>query len=111
MASIKLGELLLKAKVLSEEKLQEALTEQQKWGGKLGEILVRKNLLTEEMLVKALSKQLNVPPVNLDSVQGIPAHVRAKVPIEMARDLSALPLQLRDDGQAPSWWRCASRRT
>jgi hypothetical protein len=99
MASIKLGALLLKAKVLTEQQLTAALTEQQKWGGKLGEILVRMNVLTEEMLVKALSKQLNVPAVNLESIQGIPPHVRAKVPPEMARDLVALPLQLRDDGR------------
>jgi len=99
MASIKLGALLLKAKVLTEPQLTAALNEQQKWGGRLGEILVRMNVLTEEMLVKALSKQLNVPAVNLDSVQGIPPHVKAKVPPEVARDLVALPLQVRDDGR------------
>lgn len=99
MASIKLGNLLLKANVLTEQQLTNALTEQQKWGGRLGEILVRMNILTEEMLVKALSKQLNVVAVNLDSIQGVPAHVRAKIPSQVARDLSALPLQLRDDAK------------
>lgn len=99
MAAIKLGNLLLKASVLTEQQLQAALNEQQKWGGKLGEILVRMNILTEEMLVKALSKQLNVVAVNLDSIQGVPPHVRAKIPSQVARDLSALPLQLRDDAK------------
>ncbi len=99
MASIKLGTLLLKANVLTEQQLTAALNEQQKWGGRLGEILVRMNILTEEMLVKALSKQLNVVAVNLDSIQGVPAHVRAKIPSQVARDLSALPLQLRDDAK------------
>jgi hypothetical protein len=99
MASIKLGTLLLKANVLTEQQLTNALTEQQKWGGRLGEILVRMNILTEEMLVKALSKQLNVVAVNLDSIQGVPPHVRAKIPSQVARDLSALPLQLRDDAK------------
>ncbi len=99
MASIKLGTLLLKANVLTEQQLGNALTEQQKWGGRLGEILVRMNILTEEMLVKALSKQLNLVAVNLDSIQGVAPHVRAKVPMQIARDLSALPLQLRDDGK------------
>ena len=99
MASIRLGDLLVKAKVVSESQLKAALAEQQKWGGKLGELLVRMNFLTEDMLVKALSKQMNVPSVNLEAIQGIPAHVRAKVPPEVARDLVALPLQLRDDGK------------
>lgn len=99
MASIKLGSLLLKANVLTEPQLGAALSEQQKWGGKLGEILVRMNILSEEMLVKALSKQLNIPAVNLDSIQGVAPHVLAKIPIEVARDLTALPLQLRDEGK------------
>jgi hypothetical protein len=99
MASIRLGDLLVKAKVVSESQLKAALAEQQKWGGKLGELLVRMNFLTEDMLVKALSKQMNVPSVNLESIQGIPPHVRSKVPAEVARDLVVLPLQLRDEGK------------
>ncbi|MDP1829738.1 MAG: hypothetical protein Q8L48_41110 [Archangium sp.] len=99
MASIRLGDLLVKAKVISESQLKAALAEQQKWGGKLGELLVRMNFLTEDMLVKALSKQMNVPAVNLDAIESIPGHVRAKVPSEVARDLVALPLQLRDEGK------------
>jgi hypothetical protein len=99
MASIRLGDLLVKAKVITESQLKAALSEQQKWGGKLGEILVRMNILSEDMLVKALSKQLNVPSVNLESVQGVPPHVRSKVPPDVARDLVALPLQLRDEGK------------
>ncbi len=99
MASIRLGDLLVKAKVISESQLKAALAEQQKWGGKLGELLVRMNFLTEDMLVKALSKQMNVPAVNLEAIESIPPHVRAKVPAEVARDLVALPLQLRDEGK------------
>ncbi|MGV3619756.1 MAG: hypothetical protein ACO1OB_03005 [Archangium sp.] len=99
MASIRLGDLLVKAKVISESQLKAALAEQQKWGGKLGELLVRMNFLTEDMLVKALSKQMNVPSVNLESIQGIPPHVRSRVPPEVARDLVVLPLQLRDEGK------------
>ncbi len=99
MASIKLGSLLLKANVLTEPQLGAALSEQQKWGGKLGEILVRMNILSEEMLVKALAKQLNIQAVNLDSIQGVAPHVLAKIPMDVARDLTALPLQIRDEGK------------
>ena len=99
MSSIRLGDLLVKAKVISESQLKAALHEQQKWGGRLGELLVRMNFVTEDMLVKALSKQLNIVTVNLDAVTAIPPHVRAKIPAEVARDLVALPLQLRDEGK------------
>lgn len=99
MPPIKLGDLLLKARAITELQLKAALSEQQKWGGRLGEILVRMNILTEEMLVKALSKQLAVPAINLDSIQGVPPHVRAKLPAQMAKDFAAVPVQLRDDGK------------
>lgn len=99
MASIRLGDLLIKAKVITDGQLKSALAEQAKWGGRLGEILVRMNILTEDMLVKALSKQLNLPAVNLDSIASLAPHVRAKISTEIARDLVVLPLQLRDDGR------------
>jgi len=99
MAQIKLGELLIKANVLQESQLKAALAEQAKWGGKLGEILVRMSLVSEDILVRALSKQLNIPAVNLDAVQMIPPHVRAKIPAQTARDFAVLPLQLRDEGK------------
>ncbi len=99
MVPIRLGDLLVKAKVINESQLQAALIEQQKWGGKLGELLVRMNFLTEDMLVKALSKQTSVPAVNLEAIVAIPPQVRSKIPMDVARDLVALPLQLRDDGK------------
>jgi Type II secretion system (T2SS), protein E, N-terminal domain len=99
MPPIKLGELLVKARVLTDAQLKAALAEQQKWGGKLGEILVRMNALTEDMLVKALSKQTGITSVNLDSIESIPAQVKSKISAQMARDLAVLPLQLRDEGR------------
>jgi hypothetical protein len=99
MPPIKLGDLLLKARAITDLQLKAALSEQQKWGGRLGEILVRMNILSEEMLVKALSKQLALPAVNLDSVQGVPPYVRAKIPAQMAKDFAAVPVQLRDEGK------------
>lgn len=100
MATIKLGELLIKANVLVDSQLKAALAEQQKWGGKLGEILVRMNVITEDILVRALSKQLGITAANLDAVQGIPPHVKSKIPLSNARDMSVLPLQLKDEGKS-----------
>src|SRR5262245_46816606 len=99
MPPIKLGDLLLKARAITELQLKAALSEQQKWGGRLGELLVRMNILSEDLLVRALSKQLAIPAINLDTVQGVPDHVKAKVPAQMAKDFAAVPIQLRDDGK------------
>lgn len=100
MASIRLGDLLLKAKIISESQLKMALVEQQRWGGKLGEILVRMNIVAEDLLVKALSKQLALPLANLDTVEGIAPHVRDKLPLAVARDVMAVPLLLAEDNKA-----------
>ncbi len=100
MAQIRLGDLLVKARVINETQLKAALAEQQKWGGRLGEILVRMSFVTEDMLVKALSKQLSIVAVDLDAIQTVAPHVKNKVPPEVAKDLGAVPLQLRDDGKS-----------
>lgn len=100
MPSIKLGELLVKAGVVNESQLKAALVEQHKWGGRLGDILVRMSLVTEDTLVRALAKQLGIQHTNLDSVQGLPQHVKDKVPPAQARELGVVPLQLRDDGKS-----------
>lgn len=94
---MKLGELLLKAKVVTEEQLQTALGEQQKWGGKLGTVLVRMGYLSEDLLTKALSKQLGIPRVDLDKSSPAPLALR-KVKVQTAEDYGVLPLELQDDG-------------
>ena len=94
---IKLGELLLKARVISEQQLQTAIGEQDKWGGKLGTILVRMGYLTEDLLTKALSKQLGIPRVDLDKSQPAPLALR-KVKVQTAEDYGILPIELQDDG-------------
>jgi hypothetical protein len=58
---IRLGDLLLRANVVNEQQLSQALHEQKQWGGRLGTTLVRMGIVTEELLVLALSRQLNMP--------------------------------------------------
>jgi Type II secretion system (T2SS), protein E, N-terminal domain len=95
----RLGEILIKAKLLRESALQTALREQQRWGGLLGEILVRIEAVPEEAVVVALSQQLGIPrPEPTSWNQPHPAAL-AKVPQEIAKKLRALPLALRDQGK------------
>lgn len=97
---IKLGELLVKANVVTEAQLRTALQEQQKWGGKLGEILVRMSYVTEELLVKALCKQLGLPRADLARYQEIPRSVLARIPPGVAREYNVLPLAATEDGKS-----------
>ncbi|MEW5847355.1 MAG: hypothetical protein AB2A00_01030 [Myxococcota bacterium] len=75
---IRLGELLIRANLITELQLKTALAEQQKWGGRLGKILVDMNYVSEDILIKGLSKQLGVPRANLDAVQ-VPPQVLEKI--------------------------------
>jgi len=94
MARKKLGEILLAAGVIDAARLRTALMEQQRWGGYLGRILVEMKLVSEEVLVQALSQQLNFPAVNLDQRE-IPHEVLELVPGEVAEQHSMIPFALQ----------------
>lgn len=94
---IKIGDLLVKAGVITDLQLRAALAEQQQWGGKLGDILVRMEFLTEEVLVRALSKQTGIPRADL-SGPGDRAAL-ALIPPDVAEEFGLVPMQLKDEGR------------
>ena len=63
--SVRIGELLLKEKRISQEQLQAALTHQKGNGGKLGFNLVKLGFVKDEDITALLSKQYGVPSINL----------------------------------------------
>ncbi len=98
-ARVRLGELLVKAGVISERQLKAALLEQRRWGGKLGDILVRMRYLSEDVFVRALSKQLNLPRADLSSTLTIPTAALSRVPASVAEEYEVVPYTLLDDGK------------
>ena len=93
MARQRLGEILVAAGVLKKEQVENALREQQRWGGQLGQILVGKNYITEESLVSALSRQLNIQIADLKGVR-IPKEVVGLIPYDLAHDNQILAFRL-----------------
>jgi len=61
MAHLRIGEILVRQKLVKHEQIQEAIAMQKKEGGRIGEILVRLGVLSEEDIVSALSTQLQIP--------------------------------------------------
>lgn len=57
----KLGEILIKEKLITEEQLEKAIEVQKKEGKRLGETLINLGILTEKDIVIALAKQLSIP--------------------------------------------------
>src|SRR5262249_25653348 len=94
---IKIGDLLVKAGVITELQLKAALAEQSQWGGKLGDILVRMEFVTEEVLVRALSKQTGIPRAELTGEADRTA--LGKIPPDMAEEFGVVPMGMQDDGR------------
>src|ERR1700746_2290771 len=89
--TVKLGELLVKAKLITPEHLAEALKEQRATGSKLGESLVKLGFITEEDITETLSAQFGVPSINLSPFE-IDPNVLKLVPADVARKYNILPV-------------------
>ncbi|HEU4951488.1 MAG TPA: type IV-A pilus assembly ATPase PilB [Holophagaceae bacterium] len=89
----KLGELLVKAKLISQEQLDEAMALQRREGGKLGSIVVRMGYCTDQDIVSFLGMQYGVPAADLEQWPPIEGSVIALIPAELANRHKVLPLQ------------------
>ena len=92
MAS-KLGEMLVKAQLINEAQLDEAINLQRREGGKLGSIVVRMGFCADQDIVSFLGMQYGVPAADLDQWPPIEPTVVALVPAELANKHKVLPLQ------------------
>ena len=93
---IRLGELLVRQKLLSETQLQLALEEQKKSGRKLGRFLVENGFISEDQIAEAIAKQLNIPFIRLKNYV-IKAETTRLLPEMQARRFRAIILENRGD--------------
>jgi MSHA biogenesis protein MshE len=91
---VRLGEILVQQKLLSEEQLGLALAEQKRSGRKLGRVFVENGYVTEEQIANALARQLSIPYLNLKFFNVNPEIVRM-LPETQARRFRALVLEDR----------------
>lgn len=92
--AIKLGEMLLKEKLISPEQLDEALKNQTLFGIKLGSSLIELGYITDEQLCTFLSKKLGVPYAPPRALTTIPAEVLALVSADIAQKNRVIPIKL-----------------
>jgi type IV pilus assembly protein PilB len=91
----KLGEILIKEGLITEEQLQKALQTQLVEENKLGEILIKLELVSEKDVALALGKQLGIPYVSLSKGQLRPVvdeSLENLVPADFARRYRVLPI-------------------
>ena len=89
---VRIGDLLVEQKMISEAQLQEALAEQKKSGRKLGRVLVESGFVDEDKLLMLLSEQLDIPYVDLSRFE-LDAELTARLPETYARRYRALVLK------------------
>ena len=89
---IRLGELLVQQKVITEEQLAAALVEQRRSGRKLGRVLADLSFLPESALHEFLAKHLQVPFVDLKQAR-VDREAVKLLPEALARRYRALVLQ------------------
>jgi type IV pilus assembly protein PilB len=89
--SQRLGDLLVREKVITEQQLEESLKVQKQTGGRLGSVLVKLGYLSDEDVTNFLSRQYGVPAINLNYFEIDPAVVKL-VPHETAKRYQILPL-------------------
>jgi len=91
VGSSRLGEMLVKSKLITEDQLKKALGQQSTAGGRLGSNLVKLGFLTEEDITSFLSKQYGVPSINLAHFE-IDQSVIKLVPAEIAQKHMVIPI-------------------
>jgi MSHA biogenesis protein MshE len=89
---VRVGELLLHYKLITEEQLQHALAEQKRTGRKLGRVLTDLGYISEQAFHEVLARYLKLPFVDVRNLQLVPAIVRL-LPEVHARRFRALVLQ------------------
>ena len=90
---MRLGDLLIKQKVLTEEELKKALQLQKGTGKKIGEVLVDNGMITEDMIARALQAQLGMKVVHLTGIT-IPKDVRKLVNVNILKKYQCIPFEL-----------------
>ncbi|MDO7906592.1 type II secretion system ATPase GspE [Paenibacillus sp. JX-17] len=92
MAIVKkrLGDLLVESGVITEQQLQEALSEQRTSKRRLGDLMIAQGYITEQQLIEVLEVQLGIPHVNLFKYQIDPA-LTAIIPESLAKRYQVLP--------------------
>lgn len=93
---VKIGEILLNNKEITDEQLNEALKIQSITKNKLGEILIEKSYLSQLQLIKALSFQTGIGFINLDNY-AVEFNATKSISEKLAKRINAIPVKLSDE--------------
>ena len=89
--AVRLGDMLVKAALITREQLNQALQQQQTAGGRIGTNLVKLGFISEDDITSFLSRQYGVPSINLSHFE-IDGVVIKLIPSEIAQKHQVIPI-------------------
>src|SRR5713101_5133765 len=89
--SVRLGEILIKESLITQDQLDKALEFQRSNGGKLGSCLTKMGYITDDDITGVLSRQYGVPSINLKYYEIDPNVIRL-IPQDTALRYQVVPL-------------------
>lgn len=92
----RLGEMLIYAKLITEEQLEEALQLQKGSGKRLGTVLIEHGFITEAQLIEMLRMQLGIDFIDLTKININPEVVNV-LPKNTARKYGIIPIRIEKD--------------
>ena len=91
---VRLGELLVRAGLITGRQLEEALVEQRRVGKRLGSLLVETGLVSETQVTQILSQQLSIPWVSLHHTD-FSRELLDLVPVDVVERFCLVPIYVR----------------
>jgi hypothetical protein len=94
----RIGELLVKARVIDELQLRSALARHDQWGGRLSRVVTDMGLAKEDVVLAAIAQATGTQRMTLGNLTR-DAGALAKVDVTMAEQKGIFPVALKDNGK------------
>jgi type IV pilus assembly protein PilB len=88
----RIGELLVKKSIITEQQLNAALELQKQEGTRIGEVLVNMGIVSESDILNSLSEQFGIPLIDLEHTK-INENIINTIPVATARRYSIMPVR------------------
>lgn len=94
----RIGDILVKARVIDDLQLRSALATQDQWGGRLSRIVADMGLATDDTIAEAICQGMGMQRVQLGNITR-DAGALARVDVSLAEQKGIFPVGLKDNGK------------
>ncbi|NVJ17624.1 general secretion pathway protein GspE [Myxococcus sp. AM010] len=94
----RIGDILVKARVIDDLQLRSALATHEQWGGRLSRIIADLGLATDDVITEAICQGLGMQRIQLGNVTR-DAGALSRVDVSLAEQKAVFPVSLKDNGK------------